>query len=103
MSPREYRDRLAFEHELINRRLTRFLASQTLLFAAYGFALKDDATGGKALFLKAVPASGASIASLIFVGVVAGLLAKIFVWKVSLGERADRGNQALRLASSESD
>jgi hypothetical protein len=80
MSPREYRDRLAFEHELINRRLTWLLTSQALLFAAYGFALKGDETEGKALFLKAVPTSGAIIASLILVGVVAGLLAKTFVW-----------------------
>lgn len=32
----KYFKRLEFEHELINRRLTWLLSSQTILFAAYG-------------------------------------------------------------------
>jgi hypothetical protein len=32
-------ERLRFEHELINRRLTWLLSSQSILFAAYGVAL----------------------------------------------------------------
>jgi hypothetical protein len=81
MNSREYRDRLGFEHELINRRLTWLLTSQTILFAAAGLALGEKSDKLKVEpFIKVVAISGAVIASLILVGIVAAILAKIPVW-----------------------
>ncbi len=73
----EYSRRIQFEHELINRRVTWLLTSQTILFAAYGVALdKSDA-----LFLKTVAITGAGIAIFVFVGILAGFAAKYYTWQ----------------------
>jgi len=66
---------MQFEHELIHRRLTWLLTSETILFAAYGVAL------GKApWFLEIVAIVGLAISAAVFVGIVASLLAKIHIW-----------------------
>jgi hypothetical protein len=76
-------EKLRFEHELINRRITWLLSSQTILFAAYGVALGTAQAGMAETFLKVTALSGIVIAGLIFIGVVAGILAKRTVWKDS--------------------
>jgi hypothetical protein len=81
-------ERLRFEHELINRRLTWLLSSQSILFAAYGVALRTGGPGTSAseivdLFLRVTAITGTVIAILILIGVVAGILAKRTVWKDS--------------------
>lgn len=74
----QYEDRLKFEHELINRRLTWLLTSQTILFAAYGFATGSGS--GTEVFLLVTPIAGAVISGLIFIGVVCAILAKCVAW-----------------------
>ena len=84
-------ERQKFEHELINRRLTWLLSSQTILFAAYGVAigLRPTATEPVAesdvvdFFLNVTAITGAFIACLILIGVIAGIRAKYWVWKDS--------------------
>lgn len=81
-------ERLRFEHELINRRLTWLLSSQSILFAAYGVALfaTEPGTSQAAaadLFLRVTAITGTVIAILILIGIVAGILAKRTVWKDS--------------------
>jgi len=83
----EYFERLRFKHELINRRLTWLLSSQTILFAAYGVALGTAQPGKAEIFLKVTAISGAAIACLILIGVIAGILAKRTVWKDSHTEQ----------------
>ena len=41
MEKQEYAERLKFEHELINTRVTWLMASQSILFAAYGAAFNN--------------------------------------------------------------
>ena len=78
MEKPEYTDRLKFEHELINRRVTWLLTSQTILFAAYGVALGNSDQG---LFLRTVAVTGAVIAILVFFGIVAAFAAKYCTWQ----------------------
>lgn len=73
----EYAERLKFEHELINRRVTWLLTSQTILFAAYGVALDKGATA----FLKTVAITGAAVAVLVLFGVLASFTAKYCTWR----------------------
>ena len=79
-----YDKRLQFEHELINRRLTWLLTSQSLLFAAYAFASDPDSSAKTSLaktFLSVTPIAGVAISVLIFIGVLCGAHAKWTVWK----------------------
>jgi hypothetical protein len=76
-------ERLRFEHELINRRLTWLLSSQSILFAAYGIALGSANQEIASFFLKVTAISGIVIAGLILLGIVAGMIAKRTVWKDS--------------------
>jgi len=73
----EYSERLKFEHDLINRRVTWLLTSQSILFAAYGFALKVPSV----LLLRTIAFIGAAIAILIFVGILAAFAAKYCTWQ----------------------
>ena len=74
---KEYWNRLDFEHELLNRRITWLLSSQALLFAAYGLTF----TGNEAeQFRAAIAWSGMIVAILILLGILAGLSAKLKVW-----------------------
>ena len=74
----DYAERLKFEHELINRRVTWLLTSQTILFAAYGVALDKCAAQW---FLRTVAATGAAIAMLVFMGILAAFFAKYCTWQ----------------------
>ena len=74
-----YDERLKFEHELIHRRITWLLTSQSLLFAAYGFAY--DSYRSAETFLKVTPLAGAAISLLILIGVLCGACAKRTCWK----------------------
>ena len=74
----EYSSRLKFEHELINRRVTWLLTSQSILFAAYGVALKPP----RALFfLQVVALTGATTAIIILVGILTSYIAKYYTWQ----------------------
>jgi hypothetical protein len=77
MDRQEYSARLKFEHELINRRVTWLLTSQSILFAAYGVALKASAVW----FLKTVAFTGGFICALIFIGISAAFCAKYYTWQ----------------------
>ncbi len=78
MKRSEYSKRLQFEHELINRRVTWLLTSQTILFAAYGIVLTSSLPSE--LFLKTLPVIGAVIAVLVWAGILASFGAKICTW-----------------------
>ena len=78
---KDYWERLAFEHELINRRLTWLLTSQTILFAAYAFSLDTQLLPAAASFRGVTAMSGLVIAALILVGVLCAIVAKRAVWK----------------------
>ena len=77
MDRKEYSRRLEFEHELINRRVTWLLTSQTILFAAYGVALDKTAS----LFLKTVSITGAVVAIFVLIGILAAFAAKRRTWQ----------------------
>src|ERR1700716_677265 len=77
-----FTERERFEHELINRRLTWLLTSQSLLFAAFGVALRaEKLTEFTKVFLRATTLTGISIAAFIWIGVVAGIFAKVTAWR----------------------
>jgi hypothetical protein len=77
---KEFWDRLKFEHDLLNQRITWLLSSQTILFAAYGFTVsaKDPLATN---FQKVIAGSGAIAAALMFIGILAGVHAKRAVWR----------------------
>jgi len=79
---KKYKENLKFEHELINRRLTWLFNSQTVLIAVAVFANKSDGTK-KAYdaLLCYLPILGALSCLLIFIGILAGVIAKRRVWK----------------------
>lgn len=77
----KFHERERFEHELINRRLTWLLTSQSVLFAAYGIGLGSTRPHVADTFLKATAISGTLIAGLILIGVLAAILAKRTAWK----------------------
>lgn len=83
MDRTEYYERLDFEHNLINRRLTWLLTSQTILFAAYGLALDSkDKSGDKVdLFLNVIAFSAPFISLFVLAGVIAAFLAKYHTWQ----------------------
>lgn len=88
----EYLERVTFEHELINRRLTWLITSQAILFAAYAVSLEKGTPSaanapspllqGAALFRQVTAWSGIAIAVLILLGVTFTLLAKRKLWKI---------------------
>jgi hypothetical protein len=71
----EYIDGLKFEHELINRRVTWLLTSQSILFVAYGMVLDKLTDKGKP-FLQAIAMIGPLISIFILVSIIAAMLAK---------------------------
>jgi len=77
---KEYSKRLKFEHDLINRRITWLLTSQTILFAAYGLGAKKDSIISPN-FLTVIAISGLVSSLLLFVGIVANALAKHQSWQ----------------------
>jgi hypothetical protein len=78
----KYDKGLSIEHELINRRLTWLLSSQSILFAALAFVLgKDVPEATQKLFFKVVSCLGMGISLSIFVGVLMAVIAKRVIWK----------------------
>jgi hypothetical protein len=82
MTPQEeYQKQLQTEHELINRRLTWLLTSQTILFAALGFMLEKGVLSMQnKLFSIIVACLGLAISVFILIGIIMGVIAKITVW-----------------------
>jgi hypothetical protein len=74
----EYFRRMQFEHELINRRLM-FVDVGDSLFATYGLGL-DRSVAIYHSFLKTVACVGLLVSVAVFVGVIASLLAKFYIW-----------------------
>lgn len=84
----KHEKRMHFEHDLINRRLSWLLTSQTILFAAMGLAFSDKKLINQAeAFVKFIPIMGAVISMSIFSGVLAGAIAKYKIWKGSESEQ----------------
>lgn len=86
----DYNHRQEFEHDLINRKTTWGLTSQTILFAAYGVTLTlsgDNTPGHKYLvaisndFRKTVIVVGLLIAAVTFVAVLATINSKRLSWR----------------------
>lgn len=74
----DLRSRGEFEHDLLNRRVTWLLTSQTILFAAYGLSLGKDINYTLAVkFRSVVPWLGIIISLVIWLGIIAALIAKI--------------------------
>lgn len=77
----QYDHQLHFEHELINRRLTWLLTSQSILFAALAFVLgKEVLPKQQALFFNSISLLGILISLSILIGVLMGVTAKIMTW-----------------------
>jgi hypothetical protein len=72
---REYHERLAFEHELINRRLTWLITSPAILFAAYGLSFQGTDQTVSEEFRSVTAWSGITIAFMILVGVMCSFMA----------------------------
>lgn len=79
----DYNERQKFEHELLDRKTTWLIATQSILFAAYGVTFRSEGTGGEGLdtFRDVVAASGLAIAVITLVGVVALLISKLLSWQ----------------------
>ena len=78
----ELNKQLQIEHELINRKLTWLLSSQSILFAALAFVVgKDVPQAHHDLFFNIVPMLGMSISLLILIGVLMAVAAKVVCWK----------------------
>ncbi len=77
-----YQKRLFFEHDLINRRLTWLLTSQTILFAALAFVLgKEELSVQQSFFSEIISILGMGISIAILIGVLMGILAKVMTWR----------------------
>lgn len=74
----DYFERLKFEHELLNRRVTWLLASQTILFAAYG--LTDKHIENDKIIVEIIPCIGLLLSISIFIGIIASIFAKTLTW-----------------------
>lgn len=84
MNKNEYVNQLKFEHELINRRVTWLLTSQSIFFATYGFVYEKTPTATAtvtASFLKTLSVIGATTSMLCLVGILASFAAKFCTWK----------------------
>ena len=78
----KYLARQEFEHNLINRRLTWLLTSQSILFAALAFSLGQDVNPDhKTLFLIIVSSLGLFLSMAIFLGIWMGVRAKYLNYK----------------------
>lgn len=80
-----YQEKQSFEHDLINRRLTWLLTSQSILFAALALAFgKNDAEYHMETFMFVLPLLGIVISAFTFWGVLMGVIAKHTNWKDEL-------------------
>jgi len=101
-----YQQGLTSEHELLNRRLTWLLSSQTILFAALAFAMGNQTTLDRRheFFFLVVSILGIAISLCILFGIWQGIRAKRQLWKdykthtepkEELGVRTEITNKAL--------
>jgi hypothetical protein len=74
----KYEKRQAFEHDLINRRLTWLFSSQTLLFTALALVLRKDVVDDsyRIPFFKTISYLGMSTSFFLCVAICMGVLAK---------------------------
>jgi hypothetical protein len=79
----DFNHRQEFEHDLINRKTSWWLTSQTILFAAYGVTLRSDVVDeNKASeFREVVALSGLTVAVVTFVGILALIISKYLHWR----------------------
>lgn len=73
-----FEERGKFEHELLNRRVTWLLSSQTILFAAYGLSISEHDKGE--IFREVIPMVGIVLSTIVLIGIVAAFIAKIVAW-----------------------
>jgi hypothetical protein len=74
-------DRQEFEHDLINRKTSWSLTSQSILFAAYGLTLSSNFVDKSNEFHKVVALAGFAIAVLTFIDVLALIRSKRLSWR----------------------
>jgi len=74
----DFNHRQEFEHDLINRKTSWWLTSQTILFAAYGVTLRSSVVDRNmgSEFRKVVAWSGLTVAIVTFVGILALIISK---------------------------
>jgi hypothetical protein len=77
----DYNAAQKFEHELINRKTTWWLTTQTILFAAYGVTLKPSDVPEPDVFRKVFGSVGFLVALVTFAGVVALIISKFISWR----------------------
>ena len=78
---KDYNHSQAFEHDLINRKTSWWMTGQTILFAAYGLALRSDLADQNKEFRRVVALSGLALAVVTLIGVLALILSKIISWR----------------------
>lgn len=76
----DYNARQEFEHELIHRKTTWWLTTQTILFAAYGVTLSNKSTADAIEFRKIVACVGFAAAIVTLFGVLAVIKSKFLSW-----------------------
>ena len=74
-----FRELKQYECELINRRLTWLLTSQSLLFAAYGLVFKSNKPNVQEL-THAISLFGGIIAGVIMLGIMSSIVASCCLW-----------------------
>ena len=78
----DHESRQIFEHQLIDRKTTWLLTTQTILFAAYGVTFRGGAAAGDVRdFRTVVSWVGIAIAAAVFIGVLALINSKRIAWK----------------------
>ncbi len=78
----DYNHRQEFEHELLDRKTTWLLTSQTILFAAYGVTFgASQRTHGLGDFRRVVAWAGLITSVVVFLGILALVRAKYLSWR----------------------
>ena len=78
----DYNDRQKFEHDLINRKTTWLLTTQTIIFAAYGITFQSkSAPEGPDQFRDVIAWSGLAIAVIVLFGVLFLIRSKARSWE----------------------
>jgi hypothetical protein len=79
---KDFNDRQTFEHDLINRKTTWLLTTQSILFTAYGVTFRTALTPeGLETFRRVLAISALAIALIMFFGVFALIGSKWRSWK----------------------
>lgn len=84
----EYDNRQKFEHELIHRRITWLLSTQSLLFAGAAIAIE------KQPFVIIISLVGIIISIFIFIGVISGIKAKRQNYLDELGKQQNENKSS---------